>query len=81
MKLPELARVCNDLLVPKIMCLWGESVFLHKCGSISIDIIFQHYILKCELLLIDNSKFSKVKWACDDYVHKVNDDNKWLLKS
>jgi hypothetical protein len=79
MKLPDLAKVCNDLLVPKIMCPWGESVFLHKCGSISIDIIFQRYLLKCELLLIDNSKFSKVKWARDDYVREVNDDDEWLL--
>jgi hypothetical protein len=43
MKLPDLAKVCNYLLIPKIMCLWGEYVFLHKCRSISINIIFQCY--------------------------------------
>jgi predicted GIY-YIG superfamily endonuclease len=78
-KLSDLANICNDFLLPKIMCPWGESVFLHKCGSISMDIIFQRYLLYCELVLIDNSKFSRVKWARDDYVREENDDDEWLL--
>ena len=39
--LSEIARICNKMLMPTILCPWGESVFPHKHGSVSIDLIFQ----------------------------------------
>ena len=66
--LPSLARICDDILLPTIMCPWGESVFLHKCGSIPLDTTFQRYIQYCEIKLINPEKLDKVKYARDDYI-------------
>lgn len=41
--LPRLASSCNKHLMPNIMCPWGCSEFNHKCGHISMDIVFQRY--------------------------------------
>ena len=58
-RLPDLAHVCNKFLLPTIMCPWGGSVFLHKVGSLPIDIVFQRYLEHCDIDLID-----KVPYRC-----------------
>ena len=75
--LPSLAKVCDDLIIPKIMCPWGESVFIHKFGTVPIDIIFQRYLQKASIDLIDPKKLHKVKWCREDYVRDENDDETW----
>jgi predicted GIY-YIG superfamily endonuclease len=77
--LPNLAQGCNELLLPTIMCPWGESVFIHKTGSIPIDVLFQRYLQRCEIKLIDSSNLRKVIWTRDDYVRDEGDDDIWLL--
>ena len=78
-KLSDLGVICNELLFPTVMCPWGDSVFIHKCGSVSLDSIFQRYLMRCELKLIGCSDLSKVKWTRDDYFRDDGDDDVWLF--
>ena len=48
--LPNLRDACNKYLVPTILRPFGCSEFIHKCGHVAIDMIFQRYIPKCILL-------------------------------
>ena len=77
--LSEIARICNKMLMPTILCPWGESVFPHKHGSVSIDLIFQRYLQQCEIPMIDSKHISKVKWARDDFLRDEEDIDVWLL--
>ena len=38
--LSKLALIFNRLLIQKIMCIWVDSIFIHKCRLVEIDIIF-----------------------------------------
>ena len=38
--LPNLAHICNESIMPRIMCSWGNSVFIHKTGTLPIDAVF-----------------------------------------
>ena len=76
--LPSLAAICDDLIIPRIMCPWGESVFIHKFGSVPIDIIFQRYLQKVTIKMIDHKKLDRVKWCREDYIRDENDDDTWL---
>ena len=79
-QLPELSRICNKLLIPTVLCPWGCSTFKHKVGSISIDIVIQRYIEKCNIQMIDNSKLKKIKWARDDFLRDEDDQwDAWLM--
>jgi hypothetical protein len=79
-QLPQLSQICNKYLMPTVLCPWGCSTFKHKVGNISIDLIFQRYIDKCNIKMIDGSKISKVKWTRDDYVRDENDEwDAWLM--
>jgi hypothetical protein len=67
-ELPDLAQICDELLIPSVLCPWGESVFPHKCGTLAIDIVIQRYIQYCEIKLFsDAKKLSRVKSTRDDY--------------
>ena len=58
------------------MCPFGDSVFIHKCGSVPIDVIFQRYIDFCEIDLINKRvKMSKVKWTRNDFLCNDNDND------
>lgn len=77
--LPELAKACNNMMIPSILCPWGDSVFAHRCGSISIDLIFQRYLQKHEITMINSDNLSKVKWTRDDFIRDDNDYDMFLL--
>ena len=78
-ELTELARICNDYILPTIMCPWGDSVFPHHFGSISIDIIIQRKLQHCEIKLINNKNLNKVKWSRDDYLRDDSDNDCWMM--
>ena len=40
--LPSLTSICNEMIIPTIMCPWGDSVFLHNTGTLPIDIVLQY---------------------------------------
>ena len=42
--LPSLKKACNELLVPKILCPFGCTAFIHRNGFVSIDAIFQRFL-------------------------------------
>ena len=77
--LPNLANACNELIMPNIMCPWGCSVFIHKFGSLPIDIVLQRYIQQVELKLINHNKLPLVQWCRDDFTRLENDNDTWLL--
>ena len=79
--LPNLKKACNKHLVPKILCPYGCSAFLHRFGTISIDLIFQRYLQHVEFKkYISNKKYlSHVVSTRNDFI-RVNDDyDCWLL--
>ena len=73
--LPNLKKACNKHLVPKILCPYGCSAFLHRFGTISIDLIFQRYLQHVEFKkYISNKKYlSHVVSTRNDFI-RVNDD-------
>ena len=78
--LPRLASSCNKHLMPNIMCPWGCSEFNHKCGHISMDIVFQRYLQRCLLKLIEKpAAFKYIISARDDYLRAEGDEDQWLF--
>ena len=79
--LPNLRDACNQYLLPKVLCPYGCSCFMHKCGSISIDLIFQRFLLKVEFKkYMNNKKFlSHVASVRDDYLRCEGNYDCWLL--
>ena len=61
--LPNLTMICNESLLPEFMYPWGDSIFIDKFGSISIDIIFQQYLDYYENDMINANNHSKVIWT------------------
>ena len=61
----NLTNICNDLIMPSIMWPWGDSVFIHKTGTLPIDVIFQIFLQEAEIVMIDHTKFSFVQWFRD----------------
>ena len=77
--LPNLAHVCNESITPSIMCPWGDSVFIHKTGTLPIDVVFQRFLQSTEIVMIDHKKFPNVQWCRDDYIRVGGDADVWLL--
>ena len=77
--LPNLASACNEMIMPTIMCPWGCSVFIHKIGSLPLDITIQRFIQQVELVLIDPKKLPLIQWCRDDFTRLENDNDTWLM--
>lgn len=79
--LPNLRDVCNKYLIPTVLCPFGCSSFMHKCGHVSLDIIIQRYLPKYNLeKFISNTKeFKYVQSVREDYIRVDNDYDFWLL--
>ena len=77
-KLGDLALAYNKHLLPTVLCPWGCNEYIHKSERFPIDIIFQRYFRKIELLKIFTSKdekncgikapFESIISARDDYI-------------
>ena len=71
--LPDIEIICNAHLRPSVMCPWGCSEFIHKRGSVLIDVTIQRYLSRCDIKLMSHLLLSKVKWSRDDFVRDEND--------
>ena len=75
-KLSRIADVCNQFLIPTVLCPWGCSDFLHHAGSINLNLIIQRYLPKC--ILFDNDT-TTIDPSRDDFIRdNTNDYDKWL---
>ena len=82
MLLSNLASTCNQYLMPCVLCPWGCTTFLHKCGHIQLDLVIQRYMPKCLITLINKHMYvANIQSARDDYVRFDADDSYdcWLL--
>jgi hypothetical protein len=78
-QLSSIAKVCNQLLLPTVLCPWGCSEFIHSTGYLDVDTVLQRFFQKCNLSVISASKLSKVEHARDDYFREsINEYDVWL---
>ena len=80
--LSRLASSCNKYMMPNILCPWGCTEFNHKCGYIPFQLVWQRFLPKCIIDLInkgDNEKVKFVQSARDDYIRFKNNYECWLL--
>ena len=79
--LPNLARACDNYLIPKILCPFGCSEFLHKKGFIAMDIVFQRYLPHVIIDLYSKREQMKRVLNCrEDFIAlKDGIHSKWLL--
>ena len=80
-ELPKLAEACNKYLRPTVLCPFGCSEFIHKGGTVSMDLIFQRYLHYVVIETYSNRVgFDYVKNAREDFIElKDGDESKWLL--
>ena len=80
--LPRIASSCNKYMIPNILCPWGCTEFIFRCGHISLDIVFQRFLQKVNIQLIHNTDVMKyVKYCRDDYIRFDDDYGCWLFNS
>eukprot|EP00957_Ditylum_brightwellii_P151013 11499130-Ditylum_brightwellii.AAC.1 len=77
--LHALQNIYNKHIVPTVMCPQGCSEFIFKCASYPADTMFQQYLKKHEIKLIDKESLNKVTWSCNDYIHDEEDYDAWLM--
>ena len=74
--LSRLASTTNKYLMPTVNCPWGCSEFQHKVGYISLDILFQRYLMKyCFDSFTDKTLFLKVISVREDYIRDSCDED------
>ena len=52
-KLSYIAGVCNQFLLPNVLCPWVCSEFIHKFGYDDLDTFIQRFIQKYNLSIVD----------------------------
>ena len=69
LKLGELKNGCDRLLMPKILCPWGCTSYLHHKGSVSFDAIISRYFLNVPFAgsQCSETAYYKVKSARGDF--------------
>jgi hypothetical protein len=79
-KLPNLAKCCNESMMPTVLCPWGCTEYIHSCGFMPLDIIFQQFLPKVNIDLITKSDgaMNLIKYCRDDYI-RFHDDYDTLL--
>ena len=75
----DIERICNAHIRPSVMCPWGCSEFIHKRGTVPIDVMIQRHLSRCEIKLISYSLLRKVKWSRDEFVRDENNDDMILM--
>ena len=69
--LTRIAETCNQLLYPIILCPWGCSEYIHRCGEICIDIMIQRFLPLCHITMINDVLECRRCVSCrDDYIRK-----------
>ena len=79
--LSRLKKCVNELLLPTVLCPWGCTEYIHRCGGIALDLMFQRFLPMIYLpLLSDSDQMKTVEWARDDFFREDDDDyDCWLL--
>ena len=78
--LPKIANACNKYMMPTILCPWGCSEFIFSNGIIQLDLIFQRFLQKVNIDIIeDKDKLKRVKYCRDDYIRFNGEYDSWLL--
>ena len=78
--LPRLRKACDRNFLPLVLCPFGCSEFSSKVGKISLDIVFQRYLIKCHIKLMNKYEGLKyVQWTRDDYIRNYWEYDCWLL--
>ena len=65
-KLTYITDVCNMLILPNVLCLWGCFQFIHKFLYVDLDTVIQLFIQKWNHSIDDVSKLSKIEHAHDE---------------
>ena len=69
-------------MVPKVLCPWGCSEYVHKCGHLHLDIVLQRYLKRNELSMInEHCKCNYVDSSRDDYLLRDDDYESWLFNN
>ena len=58
---------------------WGCSEFIHKRGSVLIDVTIQQYLSRCDIKPMSHLLLSKVIWSRDDFFRDENYDDMILM--
>jgi hypothetical protein len=67
-------------MIPCVLCPWVCSEFIFSCGYISFDLIYQRYLKKVNIDLIQKINVMKyVQFCRDDFIRFDNDYECWLL--
>ena len=78
--LPRIASACNKYMLPCILCPWGCTEYVFSCGHVSLDIVFQRFLPKVNIDLINNIDLLKyIQFARDDYIRFDGNYDCWLL--
>ena len=59
-KLGDLALAFNKYLLPTVLCPWDCNECIHKSELFTIDIIFQRYFRRIELVKIFKKKMKRI---------------------
>ena len=78
--LPKISLACNKYMIPCILCPWGCSEFNFHSGFLPLDIIFQRYLMKVNIDLIEDvSQMKYARYARDDYLRFSGNYEEWLF--
>ena len=78
-KLSSIDDACDQFLLPTVLCPWGWLEFIHKVGYVDLDTVIQQFIQKCNFLIVNVSKLSKIEHTRDDYLQESNNDyDMWI---
>ncbi len=76
----RIASSCNKYMLPCILCPWGCTEYVFSCGYLSLDIVFQRFLPRVNIDLINNINVLKyVQFARDDYIRFDSTYDSWLL--
>ena len=52
----QLRDTCNKFLIPIVSCPYGCSEYLHKCNQLPMDILYQFYLPRVNLVISNDAK-------------------------
>lgn len=76
----NIMKACDKHLLPTVLCPWGESEFIHKCGDFPYDCLVQRYLPKCYVKKVSDDKLcEKIYSSRDDYIREETEDYDHIL--
>lgn len=78
-ELSSLRDCCNKYLLPVVLCPWGCTDFMHRCGYISFEAMYQRVLRKVNLNLRNIDEYIKCMSVRDDFVRSNIEDYDVLL--